>query len=311
VARLISVGLAIVLVGCQPRQEPFELPANVQLRRGAFAALWLTTSHDENRALQLFDQAARNGDVLAELHIVTYQAQYLKDRHPASAPHVRDELVPKVRAFARRRIPAAQLALADYLYNCRDDAKAEAQEQMQAAAEGGEVEAMALLGSMYQNGYTGAPDLSAAQRWYERAAEAGHPGSMYRTAWCLAQRSGGQYRPASAFEWYRRAAAADYLYGASSVAWCYEHGVGTQRNYKLAVEWLNKGIAAGDPTALAELAHCHIHGAGVPQDLQRARQLLVEARKQGDSDAQEMLDYVERIVAGTEPLPGPIEDCEP
>jgi hypothetical protein len=77
------------------------------------------------------------------------------------------------------------------------------------AAEGGDVEAQAIVGEIYERGLGVAPDFAAAARWYRLAADAGSTRAQVNLGHLYEQGLGVAADPQAAVTWFQRAAGPD------------------------------------------------------------------------------------------------------
>ncbi len=119
-----------------------------------------------------------------------------------------------LRRAAGRDYPPAQYALAE-IYRTGSSGEANptmARNWFQAAAEGGNVDAMHKLGSMYAQGIGGPMNESTAVSWFEQAATYGYVDSVYNLALIydpgvdLGTGSSQEKNPDKAYYWYAIAA---------------------------------------------------------------------------------------------------------
>lgn len=123
-----------------------------------------------------------------------------------------------------------------------------------ARAEAGELEAVFLMGTAYDEGLGRDEDAAEAARWFRRAAERGH---------ALAQHNLGN---------------------------AYAAGRGVAVSEAEAVTWWLKAAAVGDAVPQLRLGAAYEAGRGVPQDLAEARRWYAEAARRGHPQAKAALD---------------------
>ena len=119
-------------------------------------------------------------------------------------------------------------------------------EELHLAAEQGEVEAQASLGSLYFNG-KGSVELShkRAAKWYQLAAEQGHAKAQFR------------------------------------LGFLYMNGFGVPQDWQLAVKWSQLAAEQGHAGAQFNIGFLYANGFGVPQDWQAAAKWYQLAAEQG------------------------------
>lgn len=127
-------------------------------------------------------------------------------------------------------------------------------------AAAGDLEALFLMGTAYDEGLGVAVDHPEAMRWYRRAAAAGHVlaahnlGNMYRDG------RGEAADPQAAVRWWLRAARAGDVVPALRLGEAYEAGRGVGRDLDAARCWYARAARAGNQDAAAALRR--LGGAG-------------------------------------------------
>ena len=202
------------------------------------------------------------GVTLALLVAVPARAEIGIDE--AVAAYERGELATARSAFtrlARNGLPAAQYNLAVmHLRGEVPKAKAgDALRLMTRAAQAGFVTAIYGLGQMHELGQGGLPvDLVAANRWYERAADAGSVDGQVAIATAYYLGRGAPKDPVRAARWFRTAAqggdiGAMYLYASML-----ESGDGVERDLHEARYWYHAAASNGDEAAPSKVKELDI-----------------------------------------------------
>lgn len=163
------------------------------------------------------------------------------------------------------------------------------------------------LGECYYYGYGVTKDLSKALEMFEKAALEGAS---------VAQREYGllclndNYKLYDKSEHYMLLAANQGdLKAIAILGKEYYEGTHYQRNYEKAIEYLNKAIDRPTETvlygvnlsnefrgyALHTLASCYRYGRGVKMDEEHAKRLEEEASKYGNTDAHNVLDWIQSM----------------
>lgn len=101
------------------------------------------------------------------------------------------------------------------------------------------------LGYAFQWGRGVERDVSAAERWYERAALAGKVRSMVALALCK-QRSESRSEREAAVSWLRKGASLGDTHAMVSLGFAYRSGQGVDSDFHSAVEWFTRAYEAGD-----------------------------------------------------------------
>lgn len=176
---------------------------------------------DDERARELLLEASATGDPVAQLWLA--------------------------RCYSRGRMgfvedPARARALAESVIDT-----------VAARAEAGELEAMFLMGTAYDEALGRPEDATVAVEWYRRAAEIGH---------VLAQHNLGNV---------------------------YVEGRGVPQSDSLAVVWWRRAAAQGDAIPQYRLGTMYAEGRGVMQDLDSARVWYRRASERGLARADDAL----------------------
>ena len=155
-----------------------------------------------------------------------------------------------------------------------------AAEYAQKLAEGGSVDAQALLAFQYHNGQGLKKDPKKAFFWAARAAESGDAG---------AQRLLGLF---------------------------YQHGAGTTQDPAQALYWHKKAVEKNDPYAMLNLAAAYENGWGVQADPAAAldlcrRALKLEMIPASVADGQSRVARLERAVAASAKAAAPVASPAP
>jgi TPR repeat protein len=167
---------------------------------------------------------------------------------------------------------------------------AEALAVLTPAAEAGNAQAQALLGMAYENGLGVPPDSAAAQKWYQRAAQAGDaPAQVALALLLLGQGGGTPDSTEQAVNWLAQAMAAG-----QADAFLLRARMLQQDLPALAETYFITALELGQPMAARELAPLYL--AQGPEAQAKARQVLSRAASMGDAPA--MLDLAQLYLTG-------------
>jgi TPR repeat protein len=157
--------------------------------------------------------------------------------------------------------------------------------ELRAAAQAGDSRAAYRLGLVHQQGLAGAPrDPRLATRYFESAAEAGHPWARFRLAQML-DRSGAD--PARSLELKTSAAQAGVAEAAALLGTQYREGRGgAPRDAAEAARWFTVAAENGVPEAQYNLGLMCYRGEGVPRQLHEALRWMRQAATGGHVPAQ-------------------------
>ncbi|MBN2590024.1 MAG: protein kinase [Sedimentisphaerales bacterium] len=126
-------------------------------------------------------------------------------------------------------------------------------EQVKMLANSGNLDAMFLLGSAYQDGLGINKDYHRAIEWYNKAIEVGDSSAM------------------------------------NNLGCMYHDGEGVEQDYQKAIELYNKAIEGGSSIAIWNLGLLYEYGEGVKKDEHKATELYLRAARLGNITAQEEL----------------------
>ena len=170
---------------------------------------------------------------------------------------------------------------------------ARALELYQRLAAAGHAEAMERLGFMYQQGHGVAKDYASAQRWFEKAGDAGDDDSYWWIGELYEEGGPGLERNyASAKRWFEKAGDADpgdygrigYLYA--------QGGPGLEQNYASAKQWYEKAIAAGKSDGYGWIGELYEEGGpGLEKDLEQACRYYQKAGSDWQEGAERTCSY--------------------
>lgn len=147
------------------------------------------------------------------------------------------------------------------------------------------VNAMALLGELYANGFgVGRNDEKAAQ-WYKLAADRGDREAMFALALFRFQGRGGPRDPAAGAKLFEQAANRGHISAAYNLGLLYLQGEQVAQDFKRAAELFQIGARAGSPEAQYALATLYKNGSGVPKNEDEAMRLMGQAAMSGNLDA--------------------------
>jgi TPR repeat protein len=150
-------------------------------------------------------------------------------------------------------------------------------EQWNQAGDAGDATAKYQLGLMYQNGWGVPQDQAQRQRWFQAAAQLGHPQAQLALADMLEAALDYQ----QALGWYQQAAAAKQAVACACLGRFYGLGLGTPKDDFLDLFWTITAADLGQTDALARLA---LFAVAEPDRLLMA--CLKKAAAAGIADAQ-------------------------
>jgi TPR repeat protein len=118
---------------------------------------------------------------------------------------------------------------------------------VQQLADGGNVEAMYLLGNMYSLGTGVQQGYREAVKWYRQAADLGYMAAQFSLALMYDNGVGVPQNYAEALKWFSRAANQGHRLAQESVGIMYAFGEGVAQDFIRAHMWFNLAAAAAEP----------------------------------------------------------------
>lgn len=126
-------------------------------------------------------------------------------------------------------------------------------DQVRLLASSGDVEALFLMGTAYDEGLGVDVDHEEALRWYRRAAHLGHVLAVHNVGNVYRDGRGVEVDHARAAMWWLRAARAGDVIPALRLGEAYEAGRGVPQDLNDARFWYDKAATAGNAQAMAAL----------------------------------------------------------
>ena len=139
-----------------------------------------------------------------------------------------------------------------------------------ARAQGGDVDYEYGVGSVYAGGLGVRKDVSAAFRWYERAAQHGNFQAMAAIGAAYLSGVGVESDYAAAKVWLEKAAESGLPVAEERLGFLYRNGLGVEQDLACAVDWYRKAAANGNSSARTALGDMYMRGEGVEADRERA-----------------------------------------
>lgn len=139
-----------------------------------------------------------------------------------------------------------------------------------AAAEGGDVEAMNLLGVLYVLGVQAPNDYSKAFHWFQQAIDGGSASAMHNLAQMYLYGVGVPRAFAYAFHWFQRSAAYGSVHSMYNAAVMAENGLGTSRDLRLSRSMYQDAAASGFAPAMVRVSDDLARTGSAKRDLVEA-----------------------------------------
>ncbi|MDP7011807.1 MAG: tetratricopeptide repeat protein [Verrucomicrobiota bacterium] len=271
---------------------------------------WGDLDQDRVKALELNQQAADAGDVLALVEV----ADQLWDgkgtrRQRTKAKNLYKKALPMLMDLGETGDREAQFIVGNLLAGLRMGARdfEESIKWQHPGADAGYPAAQFLIGARHQKGHGMPQNDAIAMDWYNKAAAQGHPGAINNVGWMHgtgrvaggadgAKASAMYLRAAErgnsvsqnniamrlfsgadiaqdkekAFEWHKRSAENDYGRGQYYLAMRFDTGEGTEPNLERAVYWYKRAAENDEINSQAKLAQMYRDGRGVKRNLRES-----------------------------------------
>jgi TPR repeat protein len=160
-------------------------------------------------------------------------------------------------------------------------------------AEGGNVNAQFIVGSMYGQGQGVAQNKQQAAVWYRKAAEQGDADAQARLGLVYRDGDGVPKDDQQAVVWLSKAAEQGHANAKLTIGQMYEYGNGAPQDYELAAAWYRKAAEQGSALGQQMLGRMYEGGLGMPKDDQQAYFWLLLASGAGEPDSFRRRDLVE------------------
>ncbi|MCF6301615.1 MAG: peptidoglycan-binding protein [Devosiaceae bacterium] len=161
-------------------------------------------------------------------------------------------------------------------------------------AANGDPRAQFEVGAIFVEGRAVTQDLSAAAKWYERAAAQGFAPAGYRLANMLENGIGVEKDLSSARLWYQLAADAGNRMSMHNLASLLASGQLGEQQFESAAHWFEQAGSLGLTDSQFNLGMLYARGLGVPQSLENSFKWFSLAAAAGDADAAKARDDIAR-----------------
>ena len=170
-----------------------------------------------------------------------------------------------------------------------------ATQELERLADGGDVHAQYIVGTLYRDGPLLTPDWVNARHYFQRAAQQGLTEAQYALGKLLLSDNVEVRDPDEGLIWLRRAAQSGHTYAAYHLGKEYLKGEVVQRDATKAAEWFSQSAEAGNQYAQYMLGKLCLDGTDTEQDWEQARYWFTRAAVQGNEYAQFFLDRHETL----------------
>ena len=158
-----------------------------------------------------------------------------------------------------------------------EDVSGNVLQSLLAAAHGGDVEAMNLLGVLYVLGVQVPGDYSKALHWFQQAIDGRSASAMHNMAQMYLYGVGVPRDFANAFHWFQRSAAYGNVHSMYNAAVMAENGLGTSRDLRLSRSMYQDAAASGFAPAMVRVSDDLARSGSVKRDLVEAYAWLLIA----------------------------------
>ena len=138
---------------------------------------------------------------------------------------------------------------------------------IQTRAEKNDPQAQTTLGTFYQLGQQGLKtDYMEAMKWFQKAAQQGDPGAMYRIGYLYHMGQGVQKSIPESARWFIKSAAAGFAVAQYTAGTLYRDGFGVNQSDAEALRWFMYAAEQGYAPAQHEVGSFVFLGRGTPPD---------------------------------------------
>ncbi|CAM5210400.1 sel1 repeat family protein [Oligella ureolytica] len=147
-------------------------------------------------------------------------------------------------------------------------------QELESAAEAGDVAAQFQLANLYLSGAFGTSDPDKALEWYRKSAEGGYVEANIRLAELYIQGLSGKQNFDEAIKWLEKPAQQGDATAQTTLGWALIMG---KQDYAEAAKWYKAAATQGYPEAISALGNLYYDGTGVVQDHKKALELYKQA----------------------------------
>ncbi|VVT00568.1 tetratricopeptide repeat protein [Hoeflea sp. EC-HK425] len=170
------------------------------------------------------------------------------------------------------------------------------EDEINCAAEGGDVRAQIELACSNLKGNGKPLDHAEAFRWYREAAELGNCHAQFSVGFMYLEGLGVPRDYKQAFFWFSMAAEQGDASAQANLAWLYEHGIGVPQNDAEAIRWYRLAAINEDPYAQLSLGLMYLRGCGFPQNPSAAYVWISIAAWNGVAEAEDEQEKLEQAM---------------
>jgi len=164
----------------------------------------------------------------------------------------------------------------------------------QQLANDGDVLAINIVASMYENGQGVPKDAMQAFRYYERSANLGNVSGQYNLGRLYDQGVNGSRNAYQAVNWLKKAAGQKYIPAMDYLARIYFHGRGVNKSFEKSHQWITRSGGANSAEKHYFMGFLYLKGHVLDKNLKQAHSHLLTAAEAGHADAQFQLGEMYR-----------------
>lgn len=173
-------------------------------------------------------------------------------------------------------------------------AEKDAHKWFEAAAQQGHPRAQFETSIDYSDGRGISTDPEKAYYWTLKAANNGHLFAQNNAGYFNTNGIGVEENPEEAFKWYKKAAERGYSNSQASLALFYYNGTAVEKDLEKAFFWFSKAATQEQPFAQYCLGILYRNGEGIEKDLDKAKEWFRKAADNGHEDAQKALNQLNK-----------------
>ena len=170
------------------------------------------------------------------------------------------------------------------------------EDEINCAAEGGDVRAQIELACSNLKGNGKPLDHAEAFRWYRKAADLGDCHAQFSVGFMYLEGLGTRRDYKEAFRWFTQAAQQGDPSAQANLGWLYENGFGVPQNDAEAIRWYRLAAINEDPYAQLSLGLMYLRGCGFPQNPSAAYVWISIAAWNGVAEAEDEQEKLEQAM---------------
>lgn len=170
-------------------------------------------------------------------------------------------------------------------------------QEVRARAEANDPQAQTTLGTLYQLGQGGLKaDYKEALKWFQRAAQQGEPGAMYRLGYMYYSGQGVPQNVPEAVRWFKKSACEGFAVAQYTLGRMFSTGQGVPQNHSEALRWFYHAAEQGYAPAQHQVGAMIFQGHGAPQDYLEACKWFYIAAANGEEQGTRGIEFALQLV---------------